>query len=280
MQKLIEGHKRFLAEVFPARKSHFHLLSEGQTPAWLFITCADSRVVPDLILGTEPGDLFIARSIGNVVPITSQDVDGVTATIEYSVEVLKVRHAIVCGHSDCGALKAALDRKSLANLPKARRWLDHGSGLRLPAAVESCRRRKRGTGVADPRQRGCATDEPACAAASGARRGRGPPNRARLVLRHPHGAHRGVRRETEEVCAADRIDNQPANVPLQKFAAQCLCHSERSLPPRWNCHGPSSGARSGLYLSPSRLNAGLVDSPFSSVLTASGVSGEAIMNSM
>jgi len=122
---LIEGHKRFLAEVFPAKKSHFHLLSEGQTPAWLFITCADSRIVPDLVLGTEPGDLFISRNIGNIVPITSQDVDGVTATIEYSVEVLKVRHAIVCGHSDCGALKAALDRKSLANLPKARRWLDH-----------------------------------------------------------------------------------------------------------------------------------------------------------
>ena len=68
MQKLIEGHKRFLAEVFPARKSHFHLLAEGQTPEWLFITCADSRVLPDLILGTEPGDLFISRSIGNVVP--------------------------------------------------------------------------------------------------------------------------------------------------------------------------------------------------------------------
>jgi carbonic anhydrase len=125
MQKLIEGHRRFLAEMFPAKKSHFHLLAESQAPAWLFITCADSRVVPDLILDTEPGDLFIARSIGNVVPITSQDVDGVTATIEYSVEVLKVRHAIVCGHSDCGAMKAALDRRSLANLPKARRWLDH-----------------------------------------------------------------------------------------------------------------------------------------------------------
>jgi carbonic anhydrase len=124
MQRLIEGHKKFLAEVFPARKSHFHLLAEGQTPEWLFITCADSRVLPDLILGTEPGDLFISRSIGNVVPITSHDVDGVTATIEYAVEVLKVRHAIVCGHSDCGALKAALDRKSLENLPKARRWLE------------------------------------------------------------------------------------------------------------------------------------------------------------
>ena len=66
-------------------------------------------MLPDLILGTEPGDLFIARSIGNVVPVTSQDVDGVTATIEYAVEVLKVRHAIVCGHSDCGAMKAALN---------------------------------------------------------------------------------------------------------------------------------------------------------------------------
>jgi carbonic anhydrase len=124
MQRLIEGHKKFLAEVFPARKSHFHLLAEGQTPEWLFITCADSRVLPDLILGTEPGDLFISRSIGNVVPITSHDVDGVTATIEYAVEVLRVRHAIVCGHSDCGALKAALDLKSLENLPKARRWLE------------------------------------------------------------------------------------------------------------------------------------------------------------
>lgn len=125
MQKLIEGHKRFLAEVFPAKRNRFHLLAESQAPAWLFITCADSRVVPDLILGTEPGDLFIARSIGNVVPVTSFDADGVTATIEYSVEVLNVRHAIVCGHSDCGAMKAALDRMSLVNLPKARRWLDH-----------------------------------------------------------------------------------------------------------------------------------------------------------
>ena len=125
MQRLIEGHKKFLAEVFPARKSHFHLLAEGQSPEWLFITCADSRVLPDLILGTEPGDLFISRSIGNVVPVTSHDVDGVTATIEYAVQVLKVRDVVVCGHSDCGALKAALDRKSLENLPKARRWLDH-----------------------------------------------------------------------------------------------------------------------------------------------------------
>jgi carbonic anhydrase len=125
MERLIEGHKRFLKEVFPGRRSHFHLLSEGQAPEWLFITCSDSRVVPDMVLGTEPGDLFITRNAGNVVPITTQDVDGCTATIEYAVNVLKVKDAILCGHSDCGALKAALDHTALEGLPKAERWLSH-----------------------------------------------------------------------------------------------------------------------------------------------------------
>jgi carbonic anhydrase len=125
MQKLIEGHTRFLAEIFPGKRDQFHLLAEGQRPEWLFITCSDSRVVPDLILGTGPGDLFITRNAGNVVPIASNDVDGVTATIEYAIEVLQVKHAILCGHSDCGALKAALDREGLEQMPKARRWLSH-----------------------------------------------------------------------------------------------------------------------------------------------------------
>jgi len=125
MKRLIDGHKRFLKEVFPERRSHFHLLSEGQSPEWLFITCSDSRVVPDMVLGTEPGDLFITRNAGNVVPLTAQDVDGCTATIEYAVNVLKVKDAILCGHSDCGALKAALDRTALDGLPKAARWLQH-----------------------------------------------------------------------------------------------------------------------------------------------------------
>ena len=128
MEKLIQGHKRFLAEVFPARRSQFHLLAESQAPQALFITCADSRIVPDMILGTGPGDLFISRNAGNVVPVTGNDVDGCTATIEYAVEVLKVKHAILCGHSDCGALKAALDRKALERLPKASRWLQHVEG--------------------------------------------------------------------------------------------------------------------------------------------------------
>lgn len=128
MERLIAGHKRFLAETFPARRDQFKLLSDRQAPEWLFITCSDSRVVPDLILGTGPGDLFISRNAGNVVPMTSHEVDGTTATIEYAVDVLRVKSAILCGHSDCGAMKAALDHKSLEALPKARRWLSHVEG--------------------------------------------------------------------------------------------------------------------------------------------------------
>ena len=125
MQRLLEGYKHFLANVFPGKRHQFQLLADRQAPESLFITCSDSRIVPDLILSAGPGDLFITRNAGNVVPVGGADVDGVTATIEYAVEVLKVKHAILCGHSDCGAMKAALDRKELEKLPKARRWLNH-----------------------------------------------------------------------------------------------------------------------------------------------------------
>jgi len=125
MDRLLEGYRRFQADIFPRKREQFHLLAESQAPEYLFITCSDSRIVPDLVLGTGPGDLFISRCIGNVVPVGANDVDGCTATIEYAVEVLKVKHAILCGHSDCGALKAAIDRKKLETLPKSRRWLHH-----------------------------------------------------------------------------------------------------------------------------------------------------------
>lgn len=125
MKRLIAGHKKFHDEIFPGKKSQYHLLAESQAPEFLFITCSDSRVVPDLFLGTGPGDLFIARNAGNVVLSTGNEVDGTTATIEYAVEVPKVKHAILCGHSDCGAMKAALARKGLENLPKTDRWLRH-----------------------------------------------------------------------------------------------------------------------------------------------------------
>ncbi len=127
-QRSSKGIRGFWRRSFRGLRSQFHLLADQQAPETLFITCSDSRVVPDLILQTQPGDLFITRNAGNVVPMDGTDVDGGTATIEYAVEVLKVKHAILCGHSDCGALKAALNRKELESLPKARRWLSHVEG--------------------------------------------------------------------------------------------------------------------------------------------------------
>src|SRR6202789_1676946 len=102
MQRLIEGHKRFLAEALPGRRSQFHLLAEAQAPETLFLTCADSRIVPDLILQTQPGDLFICRNAGNVVPRAGEPAGGVSATIEYAVQVLRVRHLIVWRPPACG----------------------------------------------------------------------------------------------------------------------------------------------------------------------------------
>jgi len=125
MDRLIEGHKRFLAEAFPARRGQFHLLAEGQKPETLFVTCADSRIVPDLILQTQPGDLFLCRNAGNVIPRAGEPAGGVSATIEYAVQVLRVRHLIVCGHSDCGVIRALMDPHALDGLPSVRDWLQH-----------------------------------------------------------------------------------------------------------------------------------------------------------
>jgi carbonic anhydrase len=125
VQRLIEGHKRFLAEAFPAKRNQFHLLAEGQQPDCLFVTCADSRVVPDLILQTQPGEMFICRNAGNVIPRAGEPAGGVSATIEYGVEVLRVRHVIVCGHSDCGVIRALMAPDALDGLPSVRDWLQH-----------------------------------------------------------------------------------------------------------------------------------------------------------
>jgi carbonic anhydrase len=123
MQKLLDGYAKFRNQVFPQQKDRFRLLADRQAPDALFITCSDSRVVPDLILQTEPGDIFVCRTAGNIVPPHGQMAGGVSATIEYAVEVLNVSHIIVCGHSDCGAIKAITDRRDLSRLPLTAKWL-------------------------------------------------------------------------------------------------------------------------------------------------------------
>lgn len=132
MQKITEGVKRFQKEVFPQRKALFDTLATGQSPDALFITCSDSRVDPCLITQTEPGDLFICRNAGNIVPpYNPERTGGMTASIEYAVAVLNVPHIIICGHTDCGAMKGAMNTGALEHLPHVKEWIGHSS-----AAVE------------------------------------------------------------------------------------------------------------------------------------------------
>ncbi len=91
----------------------------------LFITCADSRIDPNLVTQTEPGDLFICRNAGNVVPPHSNQTGGMTASIEFAVAALGVSHIVVCGHSDCGAMKGAINTEALSALPHVKEWLGH-----------------------------------------------------------------------------------------------------------------------------------------------------------
>jgi carbonic anhydrase len=130
MQKLIDGIHRFQNGAFGRQEELFQKLAGGQNPETLFITCSDSRIDPSLIMQTEPGDLFIIRNAGNLVPPYNHDPSGEAATIEYAVEVLGVKDIVVCGHSHCGAMKAVLDPDSLKELPAVRGWLTSAHATR------------------------------------------------------------------------------------------------------------------------------------------------------
>ncbi|MEX2303259.1 MAG: carbonic anhydrase [Bryobacterales bacterium] len=131
MQEIIDGVRKFQREVFPEMSGDFKSLASGQSPSSLVITCSDSRVVPSLITQTEPGEIFIIRNAGNIVPSHGEMVGGVSATIEYAVMVLNVREIIVCGHSDCGALKGVLHPESVSELPAVRAWLRYADRARM-----------------------------------------------------------------------------------------------------------------------------------------------------
>ncbi len=131
MPRFAHGVLRLQDEIFPANKALFERLSLGQAPEALFFTCSDSRIETAMITQTAPGELFVCRNAGNIVPPHSNLTGAMTASLEYAVAVLKVPHIVVCGHTECGAMKGAMNPDSLDGLQHVREWLSYSR-----AAVE------------------------------------------------------------------------------------------------------------------------------------------------
>ena len=125
MQKLLQGIHQFQENVYTSKQDLFERLASGQEPIALFITCSDSRIDPCLLTQTEPGELFILRNAGNIVPPYGAVAGGEAATIEYAVCALKIQDIIVCGHSNCGAMNGLLHLEQLDELSAVRQWLTH-----------------------------------------------------------------------------------------------------------------------------------------------------------
>jgi carbonic anhydrase len=125
MNPFVAGYKKFREEVYAKQSARFRELANGQKPHTLFITCADSRVMPSVITQTDQGELFQCRVVGNLIPAHGNSAGGVTSAIEYAVMVLKVSHIIVCGHSDCGAMRAFMHPEKLNDLKAVRTWIEH-----------------------------------------------------------------------------------------------------------------------------------------------------------
>ncbi|MFF5125886.1 carbonic anhydrase [Streptomyces syringium] len=136
MQDLTEGVARFQRDVYPAKAELFAHLAATHRPTTLFISCSDARVVPELLTQSEPGELFVIRTAGNLVPAHTPGPDGVAASIEYAVAVLGVRDIVVCGHSACGAMTALAENHDLSGAPAIADWLRHADASRARATAD------------------------------------------------------------------------------------------------------------------------------------------------
>lgn len=123
-RKLLDGVRRFTNDVFPEKKDAYEkVMRFGQSPHTLFLTCADSRIEPAAVTQSQPGEIFVSRNIGNLVPAYGEMLGGISAVIEYAVAALEVKQVVICGHSDCGAMKGLLNPEQVAALPTVRSWL-------------------------------------------------------------------------------------------------------------------------------------------------------------
>lgn len=131
MEHIIDGVLRFQREVYPNKEALYHQLALSQSPSAMFIGCADSRIVPEILTDQGPGELFVVRNAGNIVPPSSTEPGGVTASIEYAVALLGIHDIVICGHSGCGAMTAVLrGPEQLERLPAVARWLHYADAAR------------------------------------------------------------------------------------------------------------------------------------------------------
>jgi carbonic anhydrase len=131
MKKLVKGIVDFRQKVLPSYRETFAKLALGQSPDTLFIACSDSRVAPNVFASTDPGDMFVIRNVGNLIPPShrnghSSADESEGAAIEFAVKFLHISDIIVCGHSECGAMRALIEGRSKLELPNLRGWLRHG----------------------------------------------------------------------------------------------------------------------------------------------------------
>jgi len=130
MKAFVKGALKFQRHTHPGLSELFKKLAHSHSPKALFITCSDSRVVPELLTQQDPGDIFVIRNAGNIVPSHSAEPGGVTASVEYAVAALGVTDIVVCGHSDCGAMTAISTCACMDKMPAVASWLRHADAAK------------------------------------------------------------------------------------------------------------------------------------------------------
>ena len=139
LNKLKQGVRHFRSNVYEQHaEAYQHAASTPQKPHTLVVACADSRVNVESITNSGPGEVFITRNIGNMVPAYGEMLGGVSAVIEYAVSALGVKHVVICGHSDCGAMKALLHPEAAEGMPTVKSWLTNGkAALSVAESLQS-----------------------------------------------------------------------------------------------------------------------------------------------
>ncbi len=130
MHRLIDGVLRFHRDIHGPKRDLFTQLGEAQEPFAMFVACSDSRVAPELLTQREPGEIFVVRNVGNIIPSYAPSVGGVSASIEYAIAALGIESIVVCGHSDCGAMKAILREEKVDKMPAVASWIEHATAAK------------------------------------------------------------------------------------------------------------------------------------------------------